>query len=31
MKIVEAEVMIGKEGFTQRIGAAQVNTRSLYY
>ena len=30
LKIVEAEVMIGGEGFTQRRGAAQVNTRDLY-
>ena len=30
LKIIQAEEMIGEEGFTQRSGAVQVNTRSLY-
>ena len=30
LKIIEAEVMIGEEGFTRRSREAQVNTRSLY-
>jgi len=31
LEIINAEAMTGDEGITQRSGAAQVKTQSLYY